>query len=332
MDGLRGRSVGLLTWPHNDKQEDAMSPLHQSHKQRNNVHSVLLLSGMLFLLLSLCASLFGSDALLLLLISFAMLSLFTPRASAWLTLRLHHARPLPFDSAPHLYRIVQRLARCAELPHDPLLFYVPSTIPNAFAMQEHGQPLIAVTDGLLNNLNQDEITAVMAHEISHIRNGDLYVMMAAELITRLTSSLATAGWLMLVIFLPVWFLSDMTMPWLAILLLLLAPLASELLQLALSRTREFDADLDAAKMTGNPAALARALLKLEHANKRWWNWLIPIRREENSSWVRTHPSTQERIRRLRSLATEPQQNHARFFKPWHTTATPAHGYNSGARY
>ncbi|MDQ6999605.1 MAG: zinc metalloprotease HtpX [Mariprofundus sp.] len=309
--------------------------MHQSNKLRNSLHTALLLGGMLLLLLALSTSLFGSDALLLMLITCGMLLLFTPRASAWLTLRLHHARPLPFDSAPELYRIVQELARRAELSQYPLLFYIPSATPNAFAMQEQGQPLIAVTDGLLNSLNEDEITAVLAHEISHIRNGDLYVMMAADMITRLTSSLATAGWLILVIFLPVWLLTGAAMPWLALLLLLLAPLASTLLQLALSRTREFDADLDAARITKNPAALARALLKLEQSNNRWWNWLIPIRHNTGSSWARTHPPTQERVRRLHSLATEQQQlriNQAGFYKPWHTIATPPLWHNRSSWY
>jgi len=314
-----------------------MSPMHQSHKLRNSLHTALLLGGMLLLLLALATSLFGSDALLLMLITFGMLLLFTPRASAWLTLRLHHARPLPFDSAPELYRIVQELARRTDLPQYPLLFYIPSATPNAFAMQEQGQPLIAVTDGLLRNLNEDEITAVLAHEISHIRNGDLYVMMAADMITRLTSSLATAGWMILVIFLPVWLLTGAAMPWLAVLLLLLAPLASALLQLALSRTREFDADLDAARITGDPHALARALLKLEQANKRWWNWLIPIPHKTGSSWIRSHPSTQERVQRLRSLAVEQQQlrisrGQTGSYEPWHAIATPVHWRNHGVWY
>lgn len=310
-----------------------MPSMHEAHKRRNTLHTALLFGAMLLLLLALTTSLFGSDALLLMLITFGMLLLFTPRASAWLILRLHHARQLPFDSAPELYRIVQNLARRAELPQYPLLFYIPSATPNAFAMQEHGQPLIAVTDGLLNSLNQDEITAVMAHEISHIRNGDLYVMMAADLITRLTSSFATAGWLILLISLPVWLLTGIAMPWLAVLLLLLAPLASTLLQLALSRTREFDADLDAARITADPAALARALLKLEQSNKHWWRWLIPLQYKADYSWMHSHPSTKERVRRLRSLAAEQQLriNHAGVYEPWQTIATPALWRDHGIR-
>jgi heat shock protein HtpX len=304
-----------------------MSPLHQSHKQRNRFHTTLLIANMLLLLLLLCLSLFGSDGVLLMLFAFGLLVLFTPRASAWLTLRLHHARQLPFDAAPNLYRIVEQLSQRAGLEQHPLLFYIPSATPNAFAMLEGDQPLIAVTDALLNRLNQAELTAVLAHEISHIRNGDLVVMMFADLLNRLTSSLSTVGWLMLVLFLPVWLLSDVMLPWLAIVLLLLAPLASTLLQLALSRTREFDADLDAAELTGDPATLATALMKIEQSHDKWWFLLLPSRHSENPAWTRTHPSTAERVRRLRALAAEQYRRHDRssgFISPGSLLMLPVH--------
>jgi len=283
-----------------------MSPLHQAHKLRNKLHSALLLSAMLLLLLALCVSLFGGNGLLLMLFASGLL-LFTPRASAWLTLRLHRARPLCFDAAPELYRIVDRLAQRAALPAHPLLFYIPSTTPNAFAMTEHGQPLIAVTEALLSQLNQQELTGVLAHEISHIRNGDLQVMMIAEMLNRLTSILSTAGWMVLVIFLPLWLVSDIPLPWPAMLLLLTAPMAATLLQLALSRTREFDADLDAARLTGDPATLAAALIKIDRFGANWWSLLLPARRHAGTSWARTHPSTAERVRRLQTLDAEHRQ-------------------------
>ncbi len=295
-----------------------MSSLHQTHKLRNQLHSMLLLSAMLLLLLSLCTSLFGSNGLLLMLFASALL-LFTPRASAWLTLRLHRARPLSFDEAPQLYRIVDRLADRAELPAHPLLFYIPSATPNAFAMSERGQPLIAVTEGLLHQLDQQQLTAVLAHEISHIRNGDLQVMMIAEMLNRLTASLSTTGWIMLLIFLPLWMVSDLPLPWLAIGLLLTAPLAATLLQLALSRTREFDADLEAARLTGNPQALASALVSIDRFGANWWSLLLPNRGHPSDAWVRTHPSTAERVRRLRQLAAEQQQAAS----PWPPFLTPA---------
>jgi len=304
-----------------------MLPLHQSHKQRNRLHTAVLISGMLLLLLFLCLCLFGSDGLLLMLFAFGVLALFTPRASAWLTLRLHHAHQLPFDAAPNLYRIVEQLSQRAGLEQHPVLFYIPSSTPNAFAMLEGGQPLIAVTDALLSRLSQAELTAVLAHEISHIRNGDLVVMMFADLLNRLTSSLSTVGWLMLVLFLPVWLLSDVMLPWLAIVLLLLAPLASTLLQLALSRTREFDADLDAAELTGDPATLATALMKIEQSHDKWWFLLLPSRHSENPAWTRTHPSTEERVRRLRALAAEQYRRHDRssgFISPGSLLMLPVH--------
>jgi heat shock protein HtpX len=283
-----------------------MTALHyQLHKQRNSLHTLLLLSGMLLLLVALGTSLLGTDGLALMLLVIGALLLFTPKASAWLTLRLYRARQLPFDSMPDIYRMLERLARQAGLSQQPLLFYVPSTVPNAFAMLENEQPLIAVTDGLLRSLNQREMTAVLAHEISHICNGDLSVMMIADLLNRLTASLSTVGWLMLLFLLPVWLLTELTLPWLTILLLLLAPGLANLLQLALSRSREFDADLDAVHLTGDPSGLARALVKIERTTGKWWlNLLLPARRSTDPSWLRSHPSTEERIRRLNVLAAD----------------------------
>ena len=257
---------------------------------------------MLLLLLALCSSLFGSDALMLVLLSVAALLLFTPRASAWLTLRLYRARQLSFEAAPELYRIVGRLAERAGLSRQPLLFYIPASTPNAFAMLEHGQPLIAVSDGLLRQLNEQETVAVLAHEISHIRHGDLEVMMLADMLSRLTSGFALMGWLMLLLLLPLWLLGEqLTLPWLTLDLLLIAPLAARMLQMALSRTREFDADLGAVQLTGEPAALARALLKIEQQNRPWWQVMLPDLHTSEPGWLRTHPSTAERVRRLSEL-------------------------------
>jgi len=89
-----------------------------------------------------------------------------------------------------LHDITAQLARAAGLASVPLLFYVPSAGMNAFAMQERGEALIAVTDGLLRGLNRRELTGVLAHEISHIRNGDLGVMMLADMLSRMTAALA----------------------------------------------------------------------------------------------------------------------------------------------
>lgn len=285
-----------------------MSPLHRFHKQRNLLHTVLLLGGMFLLLVALCNSLFGGNGLLMVVILIAMLLLFTPRASAWLTLRLYRARQLSFAEAPGLYRIVESLSQRAGVDRHPVLFYLPTATPNAFAMMERDQPLIAVTDGLLRLLNRDELAAVLAHEVSHIRNGDLQVMMIAEMIVRLTASLASTGWLMLILLLPLWLVAGVTIPFTALLLLLSAPLLSMLLQRALSRTREFDADLDAVGITGRPAALASALVKLEQTSGRWWYRMLPWPGHGGSGLLLTHPATEERVARLRDLALE-QRGH-----------------------
>jgi len=118
------------------------------------------------------------------------------------------------------------------------------------------------------------------------------------------------------------------LPWLAIVLLLLAPLASTLLQLALSRTREFDGDLDAAELTGDPATLATALMKIEQSNEKWWFLLLPSRHQENPAWTRTHPPTGERVRRLRALVAEQYRHHdnsiSGFISPGSMWMMPGH--------
>jgi heat shock protein HtpX len=119
---------------------------------------------------------------------------------------------------------------------------------------------------------------------------------------------------------------------------LLAPGVANLLQLALSRTREFDADLDAVQLTNDPAALARALVKIEQASGRWWSFLLPARRSTDPSWIRTHPSTEERVRRLNALAADADRQLALPSQPvsiapqYHIIVTPARWHGFGVWY
>jgi heat shock protein HtpX len=142
---------------------------------------------------------------------------------------------------------------------------------------------------------------VLAHEVSHVRNGDVKVMALADVVSRMTSSLSTIG-----IFAAAFRLTGLigaeTLPWLAIVSLILAPTIGGLLQLALSRAREYDADLDAAGLTGDPEGLAAALVKLERLQGRMWESLaLPGSRSPAPSLLRPHPRTQDRVERLMSL-------------------------------
>ena len=143
---------------------------------------------------------------------------------------------------------------------------------------------------------------MLAHELSHIRNRDLWLMMLADAIGRLTSLMSNAGLVLLVLNLPLVLTGQAVTPWALVALLVLAPTATSLLQLALSRAREFDADLDAARLTGDPAGLASALAKLERRQGRFWEEVIlPGRRMPDPSLLRTHPPSGERVRRLLEL-------------------------------
>jgi heat shock protein HtpX len=173
---------------------------------------------------------------------------------------------------------------------------------NAFAVGTPDDAAIAVTDGLVRTLSLRQLAGVLAHEMSHVRNGDLKVMALGDVLTRITSFMAQVGYLSLLISLPGILAAGMKVPWLALTGLILAPLVGGLLQLALSRTREYDADLDAAAITGDPEALASALAVLEKKQGRMWEGLVlPGGRIPGPSILRTHPKAEERIARLLNL-------------------------------
>jgi heat shock protein HtpX len=144
---------------------------------------------------------------------------------------------------------------------------------------------------------------VLAHEVSHIANGDNRVMGFADLVSRITGMLSLAGQLLLLVGLPLWLLTGVDMPWGPILVLLFAPTLSALVQLALSRSREYEADRSAAELAGDPRGLASALEKLERYQGGLWERLVmPGRKLPEPSLLRTHPPVEERVRRLMDLA------------------------------
>lgn len=272
------------------------------HKRRNIVHTLALLATMLGLL-SLCAWFLGGGTGVLW--AFAMgaaVLLLTPKASPRLILRLYGAREVSPAAFPQGYDVLYTLAERAGLPAVPRLFYVPSSVPAAFSMGDRETAVVAVTDGLLRILDVREFAGVLAHEVSHIRNRDLWVMSLADVVSRLTGLMGVSGVLLLVLSLPLWLAEYGTVPWIPGLLLAAAPTIGNLLQLALSRAREFDADLDAAELTGDPAGLASALRKLERSQAGLLERLLfPGRGVPIPSLLRTHPATEERVRRLLSL-------------------------------
>ncbi len=272
------------------------------HKWRNLFHSLLLLAGMA-LILALCGyALWGGEGVWWALAGGALAFLLSPQIPPEWVMRAYGARRVEGGVLPQVEALLATLAARAELPRVPALYWVPSRVLNAFAVGRPGRASIAVTDGLLRSLTLRELAGVLAHEVSHIRNDDLWLMQLADVMSRVTSLMSWLGQLLFLFNLPLALVGRATISWLLVFVLVFAPTLMALLQLALSRAREFDADLDAAALTGDPAGLASALAKLERLQGRFWEEIFfPGRRIPEPSLLRTHPPTEERIRRLLSL-------------------------------
>lgn len=279
---------------------------HQ-HALINKLQTFVLLLVMAAFMALLGWLLWGGFGVALLLGSATLLSLINPGITPQLVMRLYRARRLGADEVPQLYSVLSKLAQRSELSSVPALYYIPSDIVNAFAVGEEDNAGIAVTAGMLSVLNLRELSAVLAHEISHIRSNDMRVMHLADFISRATSFLSLFGQLLLFINLPLILYAEYRIHWAVIALLIFAPTLSTLAQLGLSRTREYDADLNAARLTGDPEGLAQAFIKIEKVQGGWLERLfLPGRRLPDPSILRTHPPTEERIRRLRELALPEQ--------------------------
>lgn len=274
-------------------------------KVSNMFHTFLLMGAILILSGLVAVLLFGLAGLFVVTTVVVVLLLFSPQISLPIIMKMYKAHLLSANEVGKLYYISDELARRAGVRNPPQLYYVPSSIINAFSAGQRSEAAIGLTDGLLRSLDLREITAIMAHEMSHIRNNDMRVMGMADLISRITNLFSSIGQFLLIINLPLLLLGHATVSFAAIILLITAPTISGLLQLALSRTREFDADLDAARITGDPRGMAQALKKIDYYSGGGWRRLfLPGHGIPNPSIFRTHPDTDERIRRLMALEEE----------------------------
>ncbi|WP_205470628.1 zinc metalloprotease HtpX [Breoghania sp. L-A4] len=282
-------------------QTETQAGLHRRRKLMNTLHTWLLAGGSL-MLLALCAwALAGPQGVVWVSLGGALSLYLATHMSPKMVLRLYRARPLPETVFVDGHRVVNILARRAALPAVPELYVVPSRMMNAFAVGNRESPVICVTDGLLRGLTLREFAGVIAHEMSHIANGDIRVMALADVVSRMTSTMSTLGILLVLFNLPA-LIQGNGVPWVGIGLLMVAPTIGGLLQLALSRTREYDADLDAVLLTGDPKGLAGALVKLERAEGRMWEAMaLPGGRLPDPSLLRSHPKTEERVRRIMEL-------------------------------
>lgn len=221
-------------------------------------------------------------------------------------LKHYDAIPVTPQEAPELYQIVQSLVRKANLPM-PKVYIIPDEMPNAFATgRDYEHAAVAVTEGILNLLTQEEIEAVLAHELSHVKHYDILIGTIAATIAGAISLLANFGY---------FFGGDRENrnPIVAIVLMFVAPLAATIIQMAISRSREFEADKGAALITRHPEWLQSALSKLENYARGG----VVHNAEPSSAHLfivnplkalgglqnlfATHPSTQERIEHLEAL-------------------------------
>lgn len=277
------------------------------HKLRNLGHTLLLIGGM-SMLLALCSELLFGEGIWFWVFCAVMLTMFTlPETSSHWLLRLYHARPLFPESAPQLTLLIAELSRRAALKHTPMLYWVPSPTVNAFTVGTSHNAAIGITDGILQLLSPRELAAILAHEISHIAHNDIKLMGLADVISRLTHVMSVLGFMLILLSLPLMVVGVASVSFAAILLLIIAPVLSAFLQMGLSRIREFDADREAARLTGDPEGLALALQKIEQQYARGWQRLLfPGYREPEPSLLRTHPHAAERIHRLLELRGRPQ--------------------------
>ena len=282
------------------------SELTAKHRWINRIHTVLLIGTMVVLLSVIGELIFGRGAFLWIGLATGVLLAFSPQLPPRVVLRLYHASPISSWGSTVLHRIAWELSRRAGLSAAPALYYVPSATANAFAVGSRHQAAIALTDGLLRRLNMRELAGVMAHEITHLRHNDLRVMALADTVSRLTSLMSLFGQLLFLFNLPLLVMGYATVSWIGLLLLVLAPTLAVLLQLALSRTREFQADLGAAQLAGDPRGLASALAKIDDQPQRWFERILhPNRQNPNPSILRSHPHVESRIDRLLSLEPGP---------------------------
>lgn len=227
-----------------------------------------------------------------------------------IVLAMYRARPVEEAEAPWLYRIVGRLAQRAGIPM-PRLYLIPSHSPNAFATgRDPRHAAVAVTDGILRILTEDELEGVIGHELAHVQHRDVLISAVAATLAGALMILARLAWFGNL------FLGGGERRrgggLEALVLLVVAPIAAALIQMAISRSREYSADAKSAELTGNPLALARALAKLREASAA-----IPLPAEPNTAHLfivnplrggtlvnlfSTHPPLEDRIARLERMA------------------------------
>ena len=274
-------------------------------KTRHNLlHSLIMLMAMLSLVGLIGWILAGQDGVIITVGFGSAFTIFGRGASKKWMLQGIGARPLTPDEAPGLYAILHELCRRAGVDDVPDLHLLDAEQMFGFsAGADERDASIVLTGPLVQGLSAKEIAGVLAHEVSHIHAGDLVVMGMADMMTRMTRTLSLLGLVLIIFNVPIAVSGSGHLPWAALVLLAGAPMANMLLQMSLSRTREFDADAGGVDLSGDSQALADALYKLEIQQRGLWSAMfLPQQPGTEPSMLRSHPVTEERVKRIMSQA------------------------------
>ena len=291
----------------------------------NGLKTTMLLAAMTALFMALGFTLGGrGGAMIALVIAFGM-NIFTYWNADKIVLKMHNAREVDAQSAPDYYSLVRDLAARAALPM-PRVYLVEDDTPNAFATGRNPEhAAVAATTGLIRMLSRDELAGVMAHELAHVKHRDTLVMTMVATIAGAISMMANFG---------MFFRGDdnRSAGLAGLLAVFIAPFAAMIVQMAISRTREYGADAGGAEISGNPLALASALAKIAgparaHPTEASMRnpaaaqlYIVPVGVSELFS---THPATEKRIAALQDIAADgalPSPHTARSVPPQRRSA------------
>ncbi len=281
----------------------------------NSMKTVVLMAGLAGILMLIGGMVAGDRGMVMMFIVALAMNFFSYWFSDKLVLRMYNAQEVSEGSAPELYGLVRQLATNANLPM-PKVYIIPTDTPNAFATgRDPNHAAVAVTNGIMRMLNRDELAGVIGHELGHVKNRDILIQtIAATFATAISFVASMARW-------GAMFSGgrdDDRDGGGAIGMLaaaIVAPIAAMLIQMAISRSREFMADRAGAEISGQPLSLARALQKISMGVERFpltqtpshnatahLFIMKPFSGSGLASLFSTHPATEERIARLEELA------------------------------